>query len=293
MLSRGNGATSQPTEKKKRVRDIGWNYGEQIGYNRQHVMCNFCKKIMRGGGVSRLKQHLAGGNPNVERCNKCPNEISKAMREYIQRGKKENEDVTAQRTQMREDLIGPVRSRFGIPMEVSDEEDDMTQQEYADLQYAHEQSIRDVHMAERGFRGGMPGSSSRNPPVKGLMRSQSVKEAWNKFSGKSKKTSKGEKDFTIEEIDPSMFRNKDVKQARLHHLWNPKKWGKSAKHAIARWFIYENVPPHKAQGQFYQMTIDEIAMAGPGVTGPTPYEIGGPIHLRHGDKGSEGVHWGI
>ena len=79
MSSRGYSATSQPNEKKMRVRDIGWNYGEQIGDNRQHVMCNFCKKVMRGGGVSRLKQHLVGGNPNVERCNKCPNEISKAM----------------------------------------------------------------------------------------------------------------------------------------------------------------------------------------------------------------------
>ncbi|KAA8544634.1 hypothetical protein F0562_022646 [Nyssa sinensis] len=107
------------------------------------------------------------------------------------------------------------------------------------------------------------------------MRSRSVNDAWDTFSRKSEKKKK--KDLRIEEIDPTFYRNREVKQARLHHLWNPKKWAKSAKCAIAKFFIYENIPPSKAQGYFYQMMIDEIALAGVGLKRPTPYEIGGPL----------------
>ena len=96
-------------KKKKKERDIGWNYGERIGDNRQHVMCNFCHKKMMGGGVSRLKQHSAGGYNNVEQCDKCPIEIARAMRDYLNRNKIENVEVTHERRKMRQNLIG--RSR--------------------------------------------------------------------------------------------------------------------------------------------------------------------------------------
>ncbi|KAA8547073.1 hypothetical protein F0562_003502 [Nyssa sinensis] len=126
------------------------------------------------------------------------------------------------------------------------------------------------------FLGPGPSTHShKGDRFKNLMRSRSVKDAWDTFSRKSEKKKK--KDLRIEEIDPTFYRNREVKQARLHHLWNPKKWAKSAKHSIAKFFIYENIPPSKAQGHFYQMMIDEIALAGVGLKGPTPYEIGGPL----------------
>ena len=236
---------------------------------------------MKGSGVSRLKQHLAGGYPNVEKCDKCPLEVAKSMREYLNRNKHEHEEVTAQRAEIRATLIDPVRRRHGIHIHDSDSDSDddmMTPQEKADLEYAKEQSYRDIHMSEQGLRGGRYGSSSHSSggPWMGLRRSHSVKDAWDKFSRKSKKTPKKGKDLPIEDIDPSMYRNREVKQAKLKHLWNPKKWAGSAKHAIAQFFIYGNIPPSKAKGNFYENMIDEIGRAGAGAKGPTPYEIGGP-----------------
>ncbi|KAA8531115.1 hypothetical protein F0562_005824 [Nyssa sinensis] len=146
---------------------------------------------------------------------------------------------------------------------------------------AKQQSIRDIYMIEQGFRGKSygpgPGPSTHSHKgggFKNLTRSRSVKDAWDKFYTKSEKKKK--KDLRIEEIDPAFYRNREVKQARLHHLWNPKKWAKSAKHAIAKYFIYENIPPN-SRSYFYQMMIDEIALAGVGLKGPTPYEIAGPL----------------
>ena len=280
MTSKGKNVVTESSQKKKKERDIGWNYGERIGDNRQHVMCNFCHKKMMGGGVSRLKQHLAGGYNNVEQCDKCPIEIARAMRDYLNRNKTENAEVTDERRKMRQNLIGGSRRRSGIEIYSSDEnsDDDMDIEYRADIEYAKQQSIRDIHMAEQGFRGGSSRPSiQKGGTSRGLMRSHSVKESWDKFSRKSQKLMGKEKDLTIEEMDPSMYRNREVKQAKLTHMWNPKKWAKSAKHAIAKYFIYENIPPSKAQGHFYQLMIDEIALAGVGVKGPTPYEIGGPL----------------
>ncbi|KAA8536789.1 hypothetical protein F0562_029267 [Nyssa sinensis] len=258
LSSKGKNVDLGPPE-KKRKHDIGWSYGEQIGDNRQHVQCNFCHKIMKGGGVSRLKQHLAGGFSNVEKCDKCPSEVPKAMRKYLYRNKKENEEVTTQRAQLRENLIGASRRKYGMEMIHSDDsdnsDDELTIQERDEIEYAKQQSIRYIHMTEQGFRGrsyGLgPGPSThsyKGGGFKNLMRSRSVKDAWDKFSRKLEKKKK--KDLRIEEIDPAFYRNREVKQARLHHLWNPKKWAKLAKHAIAKYFIYENIPPSKAQAYY-------------------------------------------
>lgn len=73
-----------------RKRDIGWEHGEMIDNNRRWTKCNYCGKEMRGSGVSRLKQHIAGGFSNVEKCEKCPVPISQAMRAHLD-GKKSRE----------------------------------------------------------------------------------------------------------------------------------------------------------------------------------------------------------
>ncbi|KAJ7975024.1 hAT transposon superfamily [Quillaja saponaria] len=106
--------------------------------------------------------------------------------------------------------------------------------------------------------------------TRNLSRTQNVKEGFGKFTRREKGPSR-------EEIDPSIYRQQDVYQQKLKNMWNPKKWAKSAKHAIGKFFIYQNIAPNKAQGPYYQCMIDEIARAGVGVEGPTPYEIGGSI----------------
>ena len=131
-------------------------------------------------------------------------------------------------------------------------------------------------MAEQGYRRGRHEPFTQKGGVmQKLMRSRSVKEAWNKMSTKSEKGKK--KVLDINDMTPALHRNKEVQQAKLTHMWNPKKWAMSAKHAIAKFFIYENIPPSKARGHFYQLMIDEIALAGTGFVGPTTYEIGGPL----------------
>ncbi|KAJ7942428.1 hAT dimerization domain-containing protein, partial [Quillaja saponaria] len=166
--------------------------------------------------------------------------------------------------------MSETRRRVGIREEdIDDTDDEMSIQERRDLQYATNLSIHDIYMAEQGYRQ-IPHPRMEPTRTRNLSRTQSVKEGFGKFTRREKGPSR-------EEIDPSIYRQQDVYQQKLKNMWNPKKWAKSAKHAIGKFFIYQNIAPNKAQGPYYQCIIDEIERAGVGVERPTPYEIGGSI----------------
>ncbi|GAA0153408.1 hypothetical protein LIER_11654 [Lithospermum erythrorhizon] len=77
---------------------------------------------MRGSGVSRLKQHIAGGFSNVEKYTKSPGEISILMRQLLDTQKKENEQVLVEKRALRETLMEHVRRRHGITVDFDDED---------------------------------------------------------------------------------------------------------------------------------------------------------------------------
>lgn len=63
--------TSTP---KQRLDDVGWEYGFPCDPNRPlRVKCKLCDKEM-GGGVNRLKQHIAHVKGNVTGCPKSTDE---------------------------------------------------------------------------------------------------------------------------------------------------------------------------------------------------------------------------
>ncbi|PIA58834.1 hypothetical protein AQUCO_00500638v1 [Aquilegia coerulea] len=51
-------------------RDIGWEYGFVESSDETGIVCGFCEKKMRGGGVTRFKGHLAGVGNDVTSCTK-------------------------------------------------------------------------------------------------------------------------------------------------------------------------------------------------------------------------------
>jgi hypothetical protein len=49
-------------------RNVVWEHGENLF---PRFKCKYCVKEFRGGGATRLKEHLAGKSGNVARCIKC------------------------------------------------------------------------------------------------------------------------------------------------------------------------------------------------------------------------------
>ncbi|CAL9158659.1 unnamed protein product [Musa hybrid cultivar] len=72
----------QVLDTSHRNRDIGWNHGEIVDGNRFHWMCNWCGLIRYGGGVSRLKKHLAGAC-HVKKCPNVPDDIAKSIMHHL------------------------------------------------------------------------------------------------------------------------------------------------------------------------------------------------------------------
>lgn len=61
-----------------KLRDIGWSHGEMVGGNTSRWMCNWCGLTRYGGGVTRLKKHLAGAS-DVKKCPSVPDDIAKSI----------------------------------------------------------------------------------------------------------------------------------------------------------------------------------------------------------------------
>jgi BED zinc finger len=61
---------------------MGWAYGKMINGNRQHWQCNWCGLTRFGGGVTRLKRHLAG-DLDVRQCPNAPVDVVKKVRHNL------------------------------------------------------------------------------------------------------------------------------------------------------------------------------------------------------------------
>ncbi|KAG5376090.1 hypothetical protein IGI04_040686 [Brassica rapa subsp. trilocularis] len=62
--------------------DPGRKYGIMVNNNINHWKCIFCNKVLTAG-VSRLKQHLVGGNKNAKKCPVCPEHVRAELGNYM------------------------------------------------------------------------------------------------------------------------------------------------------------------------------------------------------------------
>ncbi|XP_048428565.1 uncharacterized protein LOC103946149 isoform X3 [Pyrus x bretschneideri] len=66
-----------------RASDPGWAHGIMVNGGRQKIKCKYCHKVMLGGGISRLKQHLAGERGNVAPCEEVPEEVKMQIQHHL------------------------------------------------------------------------------------------------------------------------------------------------------------------------------------------------------------------
>ncbi|MQL96777.1 hypothetical protein Taro_029452 [Colocasia esculenta] len=72
--------------KKDNSEDIGWQHGTALD-SRHNYKCIYCGHTGQGGGISRLKKHLAGGRlaeyHDVQGCKSVPTEVKRLMVEHL------------------------------------------------------------------------------------------------------------------------------------------------------------------------------------------------------------------
>ncbi|XP_042511920.1 uncharacterized protein LOC122087027 isoform X2 [Macadamia integrifolia] len=66
-----------------RATDLGWAHGMMVNGDRQKIKCRYCHKVILGGGISRLKQHLAGERGNIAPCEQVPDDVKAQMQQHL------------------------------------------------------------------------------------------------------------------------------------------------------------------------------------------------------------------
>lgn len=77
--SGGTSMYSAPT----RSDDPAWAHGQVVPGVKNASICIYCNKRINGGGVTRLKYHLAGIKGEVEACKKVPPEVKWQMKQLV------------------------------------------------------------------------------------------------------------------------------------------------------------------------------------------------------------------
>ena len=87
------------SKKKDQEHNIGWDHDEMLSA-RHHWRCKWCNTKFKGGGVTRLKQHLAGGYPDVSMCRKCPQKVRQLIKKYFADSKAAKERAKQKKTEV-------------------------------------------------------------------------------------------------------------------------------------------------------------------------------------------------
>jgi hypothetical protein len=128
-------------------RDEVWQHGENLfsGFK-----CMYCLKEFRGGGTTRLKEHFAGKDGNISRCNKCPPDI----RNYFLR---EPQRIRERKKAKKEERFHRVQNT----MPLSDDEDEELQEAVEVSRHEAEFQRRAGHRYEHGGGSGGGGGGVR------------------------------------------------------------------------------------------------------------------------------------
>ncbi|KAL4291063.1 hypothetical protein GQ457_14G019180 [Hibiscus cannabinus] len=246
--------------------DYGWRWGEAVQGSRNNVKCKFCERIITGG-ITRLKEHLAGKTRNVKACECVSAEVRKNIAEQLKGYKKEK----AVRERRKEELDERIKlGDHGDYGDSDDEEEDLTIARRESIRSRHEWEERQHQRARTGQdsvyeHGG--GSSSANK----LFRSFSVRKPgrserehrWTNFDSPRAK---------LANMDPVLERSKSSKQPKLttSFLKNAKaKLGR----AISKLILHEALPARIAESPFLPPVLQVATEIGKSVKGPSAYEV--------------------
>jgi len=95
-----------------RSEDPAWAYGRAVPDARNNTQCTFCGKMIRGGGITRLKYHLAGIPGDVGACKKVSEDVKWQMKQLI-------EDLKKSKQKKRR-----MNKEISNPYDVEEEEED-------------------------------------------------------------------------------------------------------------------------------------------------------------------------
>ncbi|MQL81841.1 hypothetical protein Taro_014303 [Colocasia esculenta] len=225
----GRSRIGQMASKKGNSENIGWQHGTTLG-SRHNYKCNYCGHTGQGGGVSRLKKHLAGGRlagyHDVQGCKLVPAEVKRLMIEHLKGVRAKTVRKRTDR-EMQEKIIS---GRQG------DEDNDDEPKIYAEhvpdqpLRRTREQTrVESWEAEQRGsFKVGS-GSGSSGSRVGGEAQSRRFSNVGDYFThipaevpvpDQQQRQRKRSTGVTLEEVDPNIYSREHDKQTKIEDAYN-------------------------------------------------------------------------
>ncbi|KAI0511649.1 hypothetical protein KFK09_012279 [Dendrobium nobile] len=98
MEASGTQSAASSSSVREKV-DIAWNHFSEIkdAEGKRQFKCLHCSIVYKGGGINRMKQHLAGVKGNIAACKKVPHDIRFQMQENLK-------DISKRKQQVQEEL---------------------------------------------------------------------------------------------------------------------------------------------------------------------------------------------
>ena len=108
----GSSATSAPA----RSDDPAWAHARVVPEARNNTICLYCNKLIKGGGITKLKYHLTGIRGQVESCKSALDDVKWQMKQLI-------EDLNKSK-QTKRKINAEIESPCGDPIDVDEEEEE-------------------------------------------------------------------------------------------------------------------------------------------------------------------------
>ncbi|KAI5317211.1 hypothetical protein L3X38_036918 [Prunus dulcis] len=242
-------------------RDPAWEHGDPIDGNKNGSICKYCGRVMKSGGVTRLKYHLSGLDPgnNVQRCDSVPPEVKAFITTLLKNKQHQKEKKTHGMENIRAGLRGEVIGQAVDSDDDDDEDeydDDMGPEERRNfkrpLRASKQSAWEREHLHKLPNRAQVSGTSGGAQ----MRRGASVRESQ-----------------PTPPMAPSLYKSS---RARQKSVWSyfaggNVKEGKGC--LISKFFINDNVPAEKASSHHFKNMVLGCQQASVGVQPPTPYEV--------------------
>ncbi|XP_060667885.1 uncharacterized protein LOC132799608 [Ziziphus jujuba] len=187
-------------------RDPAWEHDFPIEGNKSGTICKYCNRVMKSGGVTRLKYHLSGIDPshNVQPCGQVPPKVKKFIIDSL----KGKQQCKIQKPNRMEEIHADLRGQLHAETyDVDDEDDDdiayppgmdpYEKNDYREAIGASKQSeLERSHLHKVRYQAEGGESSSRAKPA--VQQTKSFKDPQSRF------------------VAPSLYKSSKAKQKNDH-----------------------------------------------------------------------------
>ncbi|XP_021835484.1 uncharacterized protein [Spinacia oleracea] len=236
----------EPVPISSQKHDPAWRHCEMSKEGaRTHLKCIYCSKVFKGGGIHRIKEHLACHKGNASTCHRVPSDVREAMHRSLEgavvkkkrKQKTGDEEVTTAIINLpsNNDDVDGFANECGISSDIHLIANPSTLETNSTMIVVREES-------EEGTSVRGPGKRKRGrPPKSALLSMVGNGTAVNEMQG------------------------------------SPKKLNSQVHLAIGR-FLYDiGVPLDAVNSVYFQPMLDAIALEGTRVVGPSHHDLRGWI----------------